>query len=132
MTSSNRSSAEHYLSLYKEDLLFQGFSMEETTFHMQVAKSYAIDFLCDQRFQSIADAAKPSLLEAYILDYCLRLRLVRSENGLSKRIGSLKRFLQSLMEHRRLSHQAFSKAFVFLDAGFPKWNGYLPKTARSD
>ena len=130
MNSTTLSSAEHYLALYKEDLFFLGFSMEETTFHMQIARNYAIDFLVQQQFQSIAEAARPSLLEAYVVDHCLRLRLVRSEKGLEKRLASLKRFLQSLMQHRSLSSSVLSKAFSYLDANLPRWKTYLPKSGR--
>lgn len=122
---------EHYLKLYKEDLLFLGFSMESTTFHMKIARNYAVEFLLEEQFQPISSASRSSLLEIYVVDYCLRTRLVRSKAGLERRLDSLKRFLESLQRHRCFSMQSLSKAFSFLDVSKNRWLDYLEMTKAS-
>lgn len=125
--------AEYYLGLYKEDLLYIGLSIEETTFHMQIARNYAIDFLIRQQFAAVKDAAKPSNIDTYIVDFMIRNRLVRSKKRLHERLESLKRFLDSLSRHRRISSQSLSKAFLHLEEKEEVWASYLksgPKSGR--
>ena len=125
--------AEYYLGLYKEDLLYIGLSIEETTFHMQIARNYAIDFLIRQQFAAVKDAAKPSNIDTYIVDFMIRNRLVRSKKSLHERLESLKRFLDSLSRHRRISSQSLSKAFLHLEEKEEVWANYLksgPKSGR--
>ena len=125
--------AEYYLGLYKEDLLYTGLSIEETTFHMQIARNYAIDFLIRQQFATVKDAAKPSNIDTYIVDFMIRNRLVRSKKSLHERLESLRRFLDSLSRHRRISSQSLSKAFLHLEEKEEVWASYLksgPKSGR--